>query len=441
MSDQLRKELESELAFMWGIVLFYWSADGVRCLEKLNLAIEIGPKEHTLVQGYALEHLIYANQMIGHYQEALELAERANEKIAMYGHIYMVRIQFSLMVVHLSEGNLQKAEQAAKLALKHAQEHRLPESICWLSQGLGYIYYQWNDLESARLYYTQALEYRYRTSVQAQALAFYGLARTLQALGEVTDAHEVSQSALEWAEEVGDARMLAEARALRARLALLNGQSADTHSWATVLGENYSPMIFIEAAHLSLAAVLIAQGTTDSLTEAENLLTSLHEFCVQTHNIWHLAEIIPLEALLFNERGEQQKALAKLEEAIKITRPGGYLRVFVDLGTPMHALLTELRQKEIEPGYLDRILKAFPSGQSAVSRDEQADHPDPLTRREAEILELLAQRLSNREIAEQLVLSPGTVKQHLYNIYKKLHVNSRRQAVTEAENLGILPKR
>ena len=147
-----------------------------------------------------------------------------------------------------------------------------------------------------------------------------------------------------------------------------------------------------------------------------------------------------MEALLFHERGEHQKALAKLEEAIQISRPGGYLRVFVDLGTPMHALLTELRQKEIEPGYLDRILKAFPTDQATDSPTNRTDRLNDLTKREYEILELLVHRLSNQEIAERLVISSGTVKQHLYNIYQKLQVKSRRQAVSAAKDLGILPR-
>lgn len=232
--------------------------------------------------------------------------------------------------------------------------------------------------------------------------------------------------------------MMAEARAWCARLALLDGRTAETHPWATGLGQNNSPMIFIEVAHLSLAAILIAQGTTHSLAEAGNLLTSLREFCVQTHNVWHLVEIIALEALLFNERGEHQKALAKLEEAIRHAWPGGYLRVFVDLGTPMQTLLSELRRREVEPGYIDQILESFPSRQTAIARDDQTDLRDLLTQREAEILELLAQRLTNREIAERLVLSTGTVKQHLYNTYQKLNVNNRRQAIAAAKDLGLL---
>ena len=348
MSDQLRLALESELALMWGFV-YYWMADGARSLEKLNQAVEIAPTEHDFVDGHGQQYRIIAFQMVGRYREALELAERVHAKTAKYGRSYLARIQISLMVVYLSEGNLQSAKQAAQLALKLTQETGLYTSMSWALQALGYIYYQWNELETARQYYAQALELRDRTTVQAQAQASYGLARTLQALGEKERARGVSKSAVEWANEVGNTRILAEAGAWYDRLAILNGQTPQNLTWAASLDQSYSPMIFIEAAHVSLAAILITQGKPHLLAEAGTLLAGLREFCVQTHNVWHLIEIIALEALLFDALGEHQKALAKLEEAIQHARAGGYIRVFVDLGTPMQALLAELYQKEVAP--------------------------------------------------------------------------------------------
>jgi LuxR family maltose regulon positive regulatory protein len=439
MSDQLRLALESELALMWGFV-YFWLADGARSLEKLNQAVEIAPTEHTFVDGHAHQYRIIALQMVGRYQEALELAESTHAKTAKYGHSYLARIQISLMVVYLSESNLQSARQAAQLALKLTQEIGLYTSMSWALQALGYIYYQWNELETARQYYAQVQELRNRTTVQAQAQASYGLARTLQALGEKERARGVSKSAVEWANEVDNTRILAEAGAWYDRLAVLNGQTPRNLTWAASLDKSYSPMIFIEAAHVSLAAILISRGTPQSLAEAGTLLAGLREFCVQTHNVWHLIEIIALEALLFDALDEHQKALAKLEEAIQHARTGGYIRVFVDLGTPMQALLAELYQKEVAPGYIDRILRAFPTSTAAITLANQENLLEPLTNRESEILVLLAQRLTNREIAERLVLSTGTVKQHLYNIYQKLNVKNRRQAIAIAKELDILPK-
>jgi LuxR family maltose regulon positive regulatory protein len=437
ISDPHNRELESEQAFLWGF-LNYWSANGARSLEKLNQAVELAPPGHTFIHTHALEYQIWATQMMGLYLEALELAGEANEKIAAYGPVYQVRIMFSLMVAHLCEGNLQDAEQVAQLTLKLTQENELYESLGWTLQALGYIYYQWNDLRNAHQYFAQIPKYRYRTGNQTQVLGSCGLARTLQALGETEQARQVSQASVAWAQEVGDVRMLVDARAWNDRLSILNGQFPKTLSWAASLAEHYTSMIFIEVPQISLVTILIAQKTSDSMTEAKIRLTSLREFCTQTHNIWHLIEVIALEALLFDALGENQKALNKLEEAIQHARPAEYLRVFVDLGLPMQSLLGELRRNGIEPDYIDRILATFPATQTGTSRDTQVENLyDLLTQRETEILVLLTQRLTNREIAEQLVLSTGTVKQHLYNIYQKMNVKNRRQAIAAAKDYDI----
>ena len=106
----------------------------------------------------------------------------------------------------------------------------------------------------------------------------------------------------------------------------------------------------------------------------------------------------------------------------------------------MQALLVELYQKEVAQGYINSILRAFPTSAAAITLADQENLLESLTNRESEILVLLAQRLTNQEIAERLVLSTGTVKQHLYNIYQKLNVKNRRQAIAAAKDLYILPK-
>jgi LuxR family maltose regulon positive regulatory protein len=228
--------------------------------------------------------------------------------------------------------------------------------------------------------------------------------------------------------------MLVEARAWYAQLTLLNGEAPDTHNWASALGESYSQMIFVEIAHLTLAATWISERTPHSLAKADALLGGLRKFCGRVHNNWRLIEIGALEALLFDALGEHQKALHKLGEAIQIARKGGHIRIFVDLGIPMQQLLIKLQQKGVSPGYINRILNAFPITPVASSRNEQNHSLEHLTQRESEILDLLTQHLTNKEIAERLVLSTGTVKQHLYNIYRKLNVKNRGQAIAVAED-------
>jgi LuxR family maltose regulon positive regulatory protein len=115
-------------------------------------------------------------------------------------------------------------------------------------------------------------------------------------------------------------------------------------------------------------------------------------------------------------------------------------------------LLAHLRQWGVAPEYVARILAAFPESttdhgrQSTIEPMPLAGRPssplvEPLTDREMEVLALLAQRLTNKEIATQLFISPGTVAQHTHQIYQKLDVHNRRQAVAKAKALSILPSR
>ena len=232
---------------------------------------------------------------------------------------------------------------------------------------------------------------------------------------------------------------------------------------------------------MTLIRTQLAQGTTDSLHQAVDLLDQLHDFLVSIHNNRFQIDALALQALLQDSLGQNSAAMEKLSAALTLAEPGGFIRLFVDLGPQMADLLQQLIKQNIAVEYIGRILAAFkedehramqdesdPDGPSSHNRfsssssnsafppgrrhrplwaggripnsDLHTSQPlvEPLTNRELEILDLLAQRLQNKEIAEKLFISPETVKKHLNNIYGKLNVSSSRQAVEQAEALGIL---
>jgi LuxR family maltose regulon positive regulatory protein len=144
-----------------------------------------------------------------------------------------------------------------------------------------------------------------------------------------------------------------------------------------------------------------------------------------------------LQAVTLEKQGRTDDALAVLEEAVDLARPGGFIRPFVELGPTMEGLLKRLAEKNIASSYIGQILAAFsttpqPPPSSAQTSDAQ------LTNREYEILELLVQRLRTKEIAVKLSISNETVNTHLKNIYRKLDVHKRQEAVNRAKGLGIL---
>jgi LuxR family maltose regulon positive regulatory protein len=130
---------------------------------------------------------------------------------------------------------------------------------------------------------------------------------------------------------------------------------------------------------------------------------------------------------------------------LALGEPGGFTRTFLDLGAPMAELLEQFECHRGSSGYIKRLLAAFAGEPDMAGRREltaqyvRLHGITPLTRRELELLALIEQRLTVAEMAEQLVISPNTVKKHVSNIYTKLGVNNRRQAATKAREAGLLP--
>jgi LuxR family maltose regulon positive regulatory protein len=134
------------------------------------------------------------------------------------------------------------------------------------------------------------------------------------------------------------------------------------------------------------------------------------------------------------------RALNALQSALSLAEPAGFVRIFVDEGQPMARLLYSAAARGIAPEYTGRLLSAFPDATpEAKPQQPHAELIEPLTDREIEVLQLIAEGLSNREVAQKLFLSLSTVKVHTSNIYGKLGVHSRTQAVAQARALGILP--
>jgi LuxR family maltose regulon positive regulatory protein len=193
---------------------------------------------------------------------------------------------------------------------------------------------------------------------------------------------------------------------------------------------------------LTLSRALIANGSAESLERAASLLARLETFYEGIHNTRFLIETLALRALLHDARGDEPAAREALARAVSLAQPGGFIRLFVDLGPGLIKVLNSLELEEEGQRYVGRILAAF-----QADRESQAGGPleqrttqmsAAMTNRELEILGLLADRLSRQEIADRLCISTATVKRHAENIYTKLGVPGRRQAVAKARDLGVL---
>jgi LuxR family maltose regulon positive regulatory protein len=202
-----------------------------------------------------------------------------------------------------------------------------------------------------------------------------------------------------------------------------------------------------EFEHVTLARVLIARYKSDriagSIHEVMGLLERLLKAAEEGGRTGSMIEILVLQALAYESQGNIPPALMSLERALALAKPEGYVRIFLDEGPPMARLLYEALSRGIAPDYVQRLLAAFPvvePEQADTSKKQATENEliEPLSEREIEVLQLIAEGLTNQEIATRLYLSLHTVKVHAHNIYGKLGIKNRTQAVARGKALGIL---
>jgi LuxR family maltose regulon positive regulatory protein len=145
-----------------------------------------------------------------------------------------------------------------------------------------------------------------------------------------------------------------------------------------------------------------------------------------------------LQAVTFHQHAETDKAVQVLTEALAFAEPGGFIRIFVNEGLPMEQLLSEAATRGVMSDYIRKLLAAFDAEKQNTAVKSSQPLVEPLSQRELEVLQLIAQGLSNDEIGKRLFLALDTVKGHNRRIYEKLQVQRRTEAVARARELGLL---
>jgi LuxR family maltose regulon positive regulatory protein len=421
--------------------LVYWTTDAERTIALARHALAETPSHHFYVRAIAWMFAASGLQMRGDTGHGIETLHEALREEGFRDEAYAARLLLALGLIYWMAADLPNLLQTAERLLKLAREHDLPESITWANYLRGCAHYQQGDLVAAQADFGAAVaEHRYAHGI-ASLYSTLGLASACQALDLVEQARATIHSVEEYALEMNNPPRLADAWGFAAHLALLEGREAEAAAWAAQTDRNIrrTPMPLFFASPFALVEILLAQRTPVSLQEASRLLERLHESVQTTHNTRFLIETLALQTLLHEARGERSAALEALRQAVALAEPGGVIRVFVDQGPRMAALLHPLAAQGVASAFIARILDAFPAVRSPQPAPSQQGLIEPLSERELEVLALLAQRLSNKEIAHELSISPMTVKRHTVNIYQKLLVQGRREAVARAVALGILP--
>jgi ATP/maltotriose-dependent transcriptional regulator MalT len=377
------------------------------------------------------------------YLKALDQTLNTHEKDVF--QIQSVEALGALADLDLIQGRLQGAAAYWRRALEIIGEREVwggfPLPLTgWVYTRLGEILYEWNHLVEANQYLARGLQRAELGGDVRGMIAGYLLAARLKltagdlvASGDYLErARPLLQNAAfpDWAGRFG-----------RMRLELLLAQHR-LHAaveWADEMmrsdGREGEPDS--DAARLAMARALIADGNNASLTRALALLDRILPVASDEGRTGVAIEALALQCLVHWRRGEQPIALSNIEHTLRLAEPEDYVRLFADLGLPMARLLQEACSRDVRREYVEKLLAAF-RDDPLISTSSSGTLPEPLSQREQEVLRLIAAGLTNREIAETLVISSETVKKHTGSIYSKLGVGNRTEAAARARDLDLL---
>lgn len=320
--------------------------------------------------------------------------------------------------------------------------------------GLGMLVWELNDAVAAKEYLTRGIELAsLANDVDSRLFGYTTLARIHQAEGEAEQARQMLEQAERISQETRLPRDRYRVAARQAELMLAKGDIASATDWTRELTKcvaDYfgdSPIPPLSSLHIAeqvmLARLLIFQAKPD---EAVKLLTNLLAPLEKAGRIRGVIEGLAMQALALQAAGDIKQAMSTIKRALTVAEPEGFIRLFVDEGKPMAQLLSRIQGEGTGlKDYLSKLLTAFEPGEprSETKLPSPVNMPEhlliePLSQRELEVLHLIANGCSNSDIARELVIAIGTVKRHTANIFNKLDVRNRTEAVARARELDLL---
>ena len=422
------------------------------CLAFAQKALDQLPVECEAGRADAEIYLGLGYQMVGQKDNAIRTMKDKLRRHPRRAGRFLTRLHATIAFVHLLSGELRQAEEAAIQLKSEATKSTLHFAELWGYFLQGCCAFQTLDLEAADRHLGYVAENRYTSHTMAAINALAGRALVQQAMGQADRADDSVRELRTFAMETNDPQNLVIAESCQARLFLLRGDPKPAIRWLQTCDVPHNPasmLFFLEIPSITQTRALIAAGSDDQLKDAETKLSALWEAALSLHNVYQMIDIGVLRSLVLSKMACRDEAFAVLGQVVTLAAPGGWIRPFVEAGAPLTVLLQQLRQKDVADDDVNELLSAIGDGEALISTpvsgalSKQAVTPqplvEPLTNRELDILELLAQRLQNKEIADQLCVSTETVKSHLKNIYQKLDTGNRREAVQKARRLGLLP--
>lgn len=405
--------------------------------ETLNI---LGEEDPYFLRGMALHNLGQAQLYLGNitaatdaYRQLIHLGQQAGHHLSVFGSMGILAWLLNL------QGQRREAINLCRQALDKCVDRRgrpLPLAGS-LHIYLGQIHQEANELNQALEHINTGIKLSKPLGPAGGVLnGLIALAQLQQAMGQpetaVATIQEIRQAIAQWNIPQVEAQIVG----IEADILMKQGNIVAVERWAetAVLSPNDVPNPLREQDYFTYARFLLAWNQLD---EAQTLLTNFEHFARESGRIRSLISIHLLQAQAAQALGRKDEVLSKLELAVRMAAPENYQRAFIEDGRPLFSHLSAV--SAVAPEFVAQLLTSIqPESNAQASLLPAQPLLDPLSQRELEILQFVANGLSNREIAEKAFISEGTVKSHVHHILEKLAVSNRTQAVTHAKELGLL---
>jgi LuxR family maltose regulon positive regulatory protein len=405
----------------------YSRGDIKSALELGKEALSLLPPDELDVRSGVGMNLGYIYWQRGHFKEAEPLLTEAYEAGRQVGNYYNAAAALSLLGdMDVYKGKLRRAAGRHQQAIELAGAS---PAAAVTHQSLSALYYEWNDLEAAVHHGQRAIELGQLTGGRdflARVNAI--LARCILAQNDEAGAMKALENSCLIAHNIILPSARVEHAAYHILIALTQGDLATASKWGSKMAEDAGALPFY-FNHIP-ALLLIEQG--EGTTAAEKL-QALYEETIQGGAQSQIVKIRLYQALA---AGTTESALRFLADVLAMAEPEGYIRSFVDRGRLLAPLLRQAISRGISPEYAGKLLTIIEAEEQQKQKAKGGEML--LSKRELEILRLLAEGLSNQQIADKLVISYSTTKNHIHNILEKLNVQRRTQAVAQARELKLL---
>jgi len=427
---RFQADVDALAAFM-----HYWNGNPTGALQAGSRALSaLPPRRGGMTRWLATRYMAAGLAVTGRQREALALLERATQDASATGERGIDLLLLSQGVIHWYATELSAVALAARrmLALHEAtpiQHYNLGHA----HHLLGLVAYAQNRLDAAATEFGQVVQMRYQVNTRIHQDALIGLCLVARATGDAVRVASYAAEVRAAALQAGDPVSLRIADWFDVRLALDLGDGSVPVSAPPAADD--SMYFWLEVPSVTYAETLLRDSSPAARESALAIIERSLERVDARHNVFQSIVFSLLRAQALAERGADEAALDLLAATVRRAEPSGLVQPFIDRGPGLTRLLGALATRDGRQGYLGSLLAACERDPNVRAVDQKATSlasGTSLSNRERDVLELLTQRLSNKEIADRLKVSSETVKKHTRNLYLKLEVHGRREAVAKA---------